>query len=256
MTAAAPIIELVDVDVSREDAPETVLVRRVNWRIAAGEFWVVGGDQASGKTSLLATAASLNRPASGQLRVFGRDLARASEADQVDWRRRIGFVYEHGGRLLTHLTVAENVALPLQYHLGLDEAALDARVGELLAMAELQSHADFMPSHLNLHLQQRVALVRALAVPTEVLFLDNPLSGLGARDVRWWLGFLRDLQSKPAASGESLSIVATCIDFRSWLDVGSRFAMIQDGQFRVIGGREQLVGSQEAAVREFLVNGI
>jgi len=250
------VIELVDVDVVHEESPEAVLVRNVRWRVAQGDFWVIGGEQASGKTSLLATAAGLNRPASGTLRIFGRELLQASETEQVDWRRRIGFVYENGGRLLTHLTVAENIALPIQYHLDLDEAQLTARVNELLAFAELQPYAHLTPSRFNLRLQQRVALVRALATPTQVLFLDNPFSGLGVRDVRWWLQFLRDLQARHAAKGEPITIVATCNDFRGWLDVGSQFAIIQETQFRTIGGREQLSASQEPVVRDLFVNEI
>src|SRR2546422_994407 len=96
------VIELVDADIVHEEAPATVLLRNVRWRVAEGEFWVIGGDRASGKSSFLATAAGLNRPASGTLRIFGHDLAQASEAEQVDWRRRMGFVYEQGGRLLSH----------------------------------------------------------------------------------------------------------------------------------------------------------
>lgn len=254
MNPTSIIIELVDVDVVHEAAPETVLVNGVRWRIAQGEFWVIGGEQASGKTSLLATAAGLNRPASGTLRIFGRELLQASEAEQVDWRRRIGFVYENGGRLLTHLTVAENIALPIRYHLPCDDAEVDVRVNELLALGELEAYANLAPSRLNPRLQQRVALIRALATPTQVLFLDNPLSGLGARDARWWLQFLRDLRQKHAAGGEPLTIIATCNDFRGWLDVASQFAIIQETQFRPIGGRDQLAASQESVVRDLFLN--
>ena len=248
------IIELNGVDVVHEDAPDVVLVRGVNWRIARGEFWAIGGDQASGKTSLLGTAAGLNRPAAGTLKIFGRELSEATEAEQVEWRRRIGFVFENGGRLLSHLSVAENVALPLDYHLDSDEAQTKARVEELLAQGELTAYAHARPSRLSPRVQQRVSLVRALAVATRVLFLDNPLGGLGLRETRWWLGFLRDLQSRLAAKGEPLAIVATGNDFRGWLDTASHFAIIEGAQLRVLGGREQVIASEEPAVREFLVN--
>ena len=250
------IIELVDVDIAHEDAPATVLVHKVRWRVAGGEFWVVAGDQASGKSSLLATAASLNRPVSGTLRLFGRELAQAKEAEQVDWRRRIGFVYENGGRLFSHLTVAENIALPLQYHLDLDPEKLNARVGQLLALAELEPHAEQMPSQLPVRTQQLVALARALAVPTEILFVDNPLSGLGFRDARWWLSMLGEMQTRRKTEGKPLTIVATCSDFRGWVDIASHFAVLQAGQFRIIGGRDQLLGNQEPLVRELVASAI
>jgi ABC-type transporter Mla maintaining outer membrane lipid asymmetry ATPase subunit MlaF len=175
------IIELSDVDVLQEDG-FAVLLRAVNWRIAPGDFWVVSGGPSSGKTSLLATAAGLNRHGGGTLRIFGRDLAEAAEEEQVEWRRRIGFVFENGGRLLHHLTLVENLALPLQYHLELDEQEVQTKVAEMLERAELQSHAQTTPSRLTVRARQRAGLMRALAVPTQVLFLDNPLRGLSARE--------------------------------------------------------------------------
>lgn len=246
------IIELSGVNVTHVDAPETVVARTVDWRIACGEFWVVGGAQSSGRTSLLMTAAGLNRPAAGTLRIFGCDLAEAGEEDQVGWRRRIGFVFEHGGRLFSHLNVAENIALPLQYHHDLDDAAALTKVNELLAKLDLQKHADQSPSRLSLPVQQRVSLARALAAASEILFLDNPLWAMSARDGRWWLNFLNELKRTHAPGSPPLTLVASADDFRGWLDVADRFAILEGGRLQVIGGREQVEGSQEPVVREFL----
>lgn len=247
------VIEMADLDIVHEAATQRVLVRQVNWRIARGEFWVVGGDQASGKTSLLSTAAGLNRPASGTLRIFGRDLQQATEQEQVEWRKRIGFVFEYGGCLFSHLSVAENIALPLQYHLDLDETQTTAKVAKLLDWAGLRSFADLAPSRLNPAIQQRVSLVRSLATPTEVLFLDNPLSGLSVREARWWLKSLRDLHEQRTSESEPMTIITTSGDFHGWLDVANRFAVIQDSGFLVVGGKQELTASQNVAVRDFLV---
>jgi phospholipid/cholesterol/gamma-HCH transport system ATP-binding protein len=241
------LIELSGVDVHWEGGTSPVL-RGVNWRIARGECWAVGGAPGSGKSSLLATGAGLNRPGAGTLRVFGRDLAEATEEEQVDWRRRIGFVFENGGRLLSRLTVAENVALPMRYHLDMDDAQVGERVGQLLTRAELRTQARMMPSRLNLRLQQRAGLARALAVPTEVLFLDNPLSGLGPRDVRWWIGYLRELRK----NNDTLAVVATCESFGPWLELATHFAVIDGEQFRVLGEREQALANTDSVVRELL----
>lgn len=246
------IIELSGVDVVPESGSDALL-HGVNWRIAAGDFWAVSGGPESGKTLLLATAAGLNRPGAGTLRIFGRDLAEATEEEQVEWRRRIGFVFENGGRLLHHLTLAENLALPLQYHLELDEQEVQKKVEEMLERAELQSHAQTTPSRLSVRARQRAGLMRALAVPTQVLFLDNPLGGLPAREERWWLETLRELPAHYATpGGQPLAIVASSDDFRAWLDLASRFALIQGEQFRVLGGREQLDANKEPSIREFL----
>ena len=250
-------IELAGVPVTHhEDALDTVVVRDVNWRIGAGEFWVVGGRPSSGKSSLLMTAAGLSRPGGGTLRIFGEDFRAAKEKDRLVWRQRIGFVFEQSGRLFSHLTVARNIALPLQYRHAIPDEEIVARVDEVLTETELQDYASYMPSRLGQGLQQRVALARALASPVEVLFLDNPLSTLSLRESRWWLGFLRELHKDRLTSDKPLAIVASADDFRGWIGVANQFAVVEGGQFRVIGGREQVEAAAEPTVRELLTSEI
>ena len=262
MNALAPLIELSDVAITHFDAAETVLIRQVNWSIGRGDFWVVGGRSSSGKSSLLLTAAGLNRPAGGSMRIFGKDLAEAKEKDQVSWRHRIGFVFEYGGRAFNHLTVAENIALPLRYHSAAGEEQIQAKVDEVLARAHLRTHAQHFPSLLSLAVQQRVALGRALSTTAtleelpEVLFLDNPLSTLSLRECRWWLDFLRQLRESPASGGNHVTIVASADDFRGWSEVADQFAVLENDRFRIVGGREQLTADQEPIIQELLGTGI
>lgn len=250
--SAPPTVELLGVDVSHPSAPANILLEGVDWQIASGEFHVVAGEQGSGRTALLVAAAGLSRPAAGTVRLFGHDLAAASESEQAEWRQRIGFVFEHGGRLLSHLTVAENVALPLQYHLGLDAAEAHGRADALLDASGLSAFGAVTPSRLSVRLQQRASLVRALAVPKDVLFLDNPLSGTTARGGEWWLDVLRRLQAERPAGEPPLTIVATCDDFGPWLELATHFALIEGRHFRPLGGRAALTEGGDAAVRDFL----
>ncbi|MGD1019224.1 MAG: ATP-binding cassette domain-containing protein [Verrucomicrobiia bacterium] len=250
-------IELAGVQVTHHaDPSDAVVMRDVNWRIGAGEFWVVGGRPSSGKTSLLLTAAGLNRPAGGTLRIFGQDFSSAKERDREAWCRRIGFVFEQSGRLFSHLTVARNIALPLQYRQDSEEREIVARVEELLTQTQLRDYASYMPGQLGLGAQQRVGLARALASPIEVLFLDNPLSTLSLHEGRWWLDFLRQLHKNRLVDGKPLTIVASADDFRGWIGLANQFAVVEGGQFRVIGGREQVEGAAEPAVRELLTSEI
>jgi len=225
------LVELAGVDVL-DEATGDVVLRGVNWQVKRGECWAVGGGPGSGKSALLATAAGLHRPGGGTLRLFGQNLAAASEETQVSWRRRIGFVFAHGGRLFSQLTVAENIALPVRYHEGGDEPA---RVQAALARAELAAVAAAMPSRLPQRLRQRAALMRAVIVPVEMLFLDEPLTGQSAREVRWWTDFLREQQRA------GVTVVATCGDFVPWRGLADRFAVIKD---------KQLLASEPAGMSE------
>jgi len=100
--------------------------------------------------------------------------------------------------------------------------------------------------------QQRVSLLRALAEPTKVLFLDDPLTGLGPSGARWWLTFLRDQRAEQAARGEPLAIVATADDFSGWVEVADRFAVIENQQLRVLASRDEALAYQQSAFRELL----
>src|SRR5687768_2222115 len=138
MAETTPVIEFVNVDVvGAELRADTVRIHDVTWRINPGEFWCVGGLPGTGKTDLLTTAAALQRPGKGEHYIFGQNLARLEEADQLKERLRIGLVFQAGGRLFAHLTVLENLALPICYHqnIALEEAR--ERVRAVLEFVEL-----------------------------------------------------------------------------------------------------------------------
>jgi phospholipid/cholesterol/gamma-HCH transport system ATP-binding protein len=250
--ADAAAIELVDGQISYMDDPEVVLIQDVKWRIGVGDFWVVSGRPLSGKSALLMTTGGLNRPVRGMLRILGQDMAEAHENDRVNWRQRIGYVFEQRGRLFSLLNVAQNIALPMQYHPGMKEADIAARVDKLLTLTGLQDYAGQMPSHLSLSVQQRVGLARALALSPEVLFLDNPLSTLSLRECRWWLDFLGQLQESRRTEGKPLTLVASADDFRGWNSVAKQFAVVEGGRFHAVGGRDELSASTEPVVQDFL----
>src|SRR5438093_11456193 len=98
---------------SMRDA-ETITVEEVDWNVAPGDFWAIGGLHGSGRSDLLMMAGGLMGPAGGSYSFFGNEMP-IFEGELLPQRLRLGFVF-NDGNLLNQLTVAQNVALPLRYH--------------------------------------------------------------------------------------------------------------------------------------------
>jgi phospholipid/cholesterol/gamma-HCH transport system ATP-binding protein len=244
----ATVVEAVDMEAVSARNPDVVLVRNCNWKVAAGDFWLVTGAHGAGKSDFMATASGLHRHNGGTLRLFGQDTSRMREADTLATRVKIGFVFKSGGRMFPDLTVAENIALPLQYHRHMTPEALAKVVGDLAELTGLGDVAKEKTRDLTSNWISRVGLARALALQPELLFLDEPLSGLEARHRRWWLDFVSRLCSGSAGlAGGGMTVIAAASDPDEWMDRAQQFALIRDRSFEVIT-RDQLARAEAAWV--------
>jgi ABC-type transporter Mla maintaining outer membrane lipid asymmetry ATPase subunit MlaF len=237
--SGAPLVEVIDASITGSRTRRSV-ASHVDWRVASEEFWLIGGRQGSGKTAFLSTIAGLQRPRAGLIRLFGEDLSHLPEPELLKQRTRIGFVFKGGGRMFAGLTVAENVALPLRYHWQWNDEKAGERVHAILEATELTDEADSTAQILGWGRQQRVGLARALALNPELLFLDEPLSGLEARDRRWWRSFLDTLsQGAPLTEGRKVTMIATTNDFGSWSGGSHHRGLLQEGRWQQYGeGKE------------------
>jgi len=246
-----PAIEMRGVNVAAMRDASFTVVEDVNWSVAAGEFWVIAGQEHSGKSDLLMLAAGLMPPAAGSYKLFGNDTSNFGEAELAE-RLRVGFVFQ-GGHLFNQLTIAENIALPLQYksNLALDAAATEVK--GLLELMELTPLADVTPSNMAANWRQRAALARALILRPEMLLLDNSLSGLGARHLQWWLRFLDQLSRGHAQfDGRPMTIVVTADDLRPWQNARRNFALLRDEKFIPLGSWNEIETAKDSIVKELL----
>ena len=158
----------------------------LNFTIEPGEFRYVLGPSGAGKTTLLRLLYLSLRPSRGLITMFGHELATTPRADLAALRRRIGVVFQDF-RLLDHVTVAENVALPLRIA-GASEAEIRQHVPELLGWVGLTDQMNARPPTLSGGQKQRVAIARAVIIKPDLLLADEPTgnidSALGLRLLR------------------------------------------------------------------------
>jgi len=164
----------------------------VSLALAPGSFTAVMGPSGSGKSTLLNCAAGLDRPSAGRVVVGGSDLTAMSPDAVTRLRRdRIGFVFQ-AYNLVGHLTVAENIALPLL----LGGRAPDAHLRRyLMAAVGLDGTADRLPGELSGGQAQRVAIARALITRPAVVFADEPTGALDSHTGDQVLDVLRTTAS-------------------------------------------------------------
>ena len=246
-----PAIEMSGVTVAAMRDASFTVVEDVNWSVASGEFWVIGGQEHSGKSDLLMLAAGLMPPVKGSYKLFGNDTKDFGEAELAE-RLRVGFVFQ-GGQLFNQLTIAENVALPLCYQKNLSPDAAAPEVNELLELMELSPLADVTPSNIAANWRQRAAFARALILKPEILLLDNPLAGLGARHLHWWLRFLdRLFRGHEHFGGGRMTLVVTADDLRPWQGARRQFALLNSKKFIPLGSWNEVETAGDPVVKELL----
>ena len=164
--------------VSKEYPGEPPALSDVTLHVAKGEFVFLTGPSGAGKSTLLRLVFCAEAPTSGQLLLFGRNVARVSSGE-IPWvRRHIGVVFQDF-KLLPERTIGENVALPLEVR-SLPRREIRRKVQGLLRSVGLEHRAGKYPPSLSGGEQQRVAVARALAADPALLLADEPTGNLDA----------------------------------------------------------------------------
>jgi putative ABC transport system ATP-binding protein len=181
------------------------VLKDVDLDVEEGEFIVIGGPSGSGKTTLLNIVGGIDKPTSGRIIVFGEDLEAKDEDFLASFRcNNIGFVFQ-SYNLVSTLTVAENVAFPMEWARK-EENHVRKRVEELLGLVGLQHRAEHFPFQLSGGEQQRVAFARALANDPPLLLVDEPTGNLDVKTSK------RIIQILAAMKNEGKTIIVATHD--------------------------------------------
>ncbi|MDD5564915.1 MAG: ABC transporter ATP-binding protein [Thermoanaerobaculaceae bacterium] len=193
----AAVVELIEVSKSYRRGDELVhALRGVTFTLAGGEMVALVGPSGCGKSTTLNLVAGVDRPDSGAVVVAGADLATAGEAVLVRARRHsIGIVFQ-SFHLMPHLTVEENIALPLALDGGRDAA----RVLDLIRRVGLEHRRDHFPAQLSGGEQQRTAVARALVHRPAVVLADEPTGALDSASGAAVLRLMDDLRREEGSA--------------------------------------------------------
>jgi len=154
-----------------------LIMEALEFSVARGEVFVIMGGSGSGKSTLLKHLIGLKPPAEGTILFDGEDYHRSDAAGRKRLLRRMGVLYQNGA-LWSGLTLAENVALPLEEFTSLDARDVADVVALKLALVGLRGFEGYYPSAISGGMRKRAALARAIALDPDVLFFDEPSSGL------------------------------------------------------------------------------
>ncbi|TAG21780.1 MAG: ABC transporter ATP-binding protein [Rhodobacterales bacterium] len=225
-------------DAVKSYGPVTAL-HGVSLAIADNEFFTLLGPSGCGKTTLLRLIAGFETITSGEIRLFGQDIARLEPN-----HRPVNTVFQNYA-LFPHLTVLENVAFGLKMQ-GVDAPTRSSRAGKMLEMVHLSQFADRMPAQLSGGQQQRVALARALAPAPKVLLLDEPLSALDLKLRQAMRVELKQLQEETG-----ITFVFVTHDQEEALTMSDRIAVMSNGSVQQTGTAREIY---EAPVNRFVAD--
>lgn len=148
----------------------------VSFNIRSGAFYFLSGASGAGKTTLLRLIYQLHKPSRGQIKLFGRPTENMSRNEITDLRHKMAIVFQEYS-LLSHMTVFDNIALPLRVR-GISDAKIKKLVAKVLEWVGLGKYADANPKSLSGGQQQRVSVARAIITQPAILLADEPTGNL------------------------------------------------------------------------------
>jgi phospholipid/cholesterol/gamma-HCH transport system ATP-binding protein len=228
--SAEPVI--VTQDLVKAFGSQTVL-SGVNLEVKPGETLVIMGGSGCGKSTLLRLLIGSLQPTGGRIALFGEDLSSLDEDGLDKVRKRFGILFQSGA-LFQSMTLAENVALPLEEHTALDRTIIDIQVKIKLELVGLREHAEKLPSEISGGMKKRAGLARALALDPQILFYDEPSAGLDPVTSAEIDQLIVDLTRKLGVT----SVVVTH-EMDSAFTIADRMVMLDKGRVLKIGTRDE-----------------
>ena len=225
---------------------EREILHGINFEVTRGETLVILGGSGSGKSTLLRTLVGLQEASSGEVWIRGQDIAKLSEGEMDEIRKKIGLSFQ-GGALFGSMTVGENVSLPLREHTELEESTIQIIMRLKLEQVGLAGFENYMPSQLSGGMKKRAAVARAMSMDPEILFFDEPSAGLDPIIAAGIDELILELKR-----AFHMTIIVVTHELASAFLIADRMLLIDKGNIVALGTTEEMRSSTQPRVRQFL----
>ena len=222
-----------------------VALKDINLEIADGETLAIIGGSGSGKSTLLRLMIGLIKPTSGEIWIGNDEISHMNEKEMLRVRLKMGMVFQYSA-LFDSMTVGDNVAFGLVEHTDYSKEKIQSVVREKLRQVGLEGVEDRMPNELSGGMKKRVSLARAIAFGPEIIFYDEPSSGLDPVTTTK----IDDLIIETQRALNVTSIVVTH-DMVSACRIANRIAMVYNGELIAVDTVENFKKIQDPRVKEF-----
>jgi len=229
-----------------------VIQRDLNFTVQRGDIFIIMGGSGSGKSTLLRHLIGLQAPAQGEVFYDGESFWQAEPAERERLMRRFGILYQSGA-LWSSMTLAENVALPLEQYTALSPRQISELVSFKLALVGLAGFEAYYPSELSGGMQKRAGLARAMALDPDMLFFDEPSAGLDPISSRRLDDLILELRDSLGAT-----VVVVTHELASIFTIGTNSVLLDaDAKTMIAQGhpKKLLAESQDPRVHQFLTRG-
>jgi phospholipid/cholesterol/gamma-HCH transport system ATP-binding protein len=247
--AGEPIIQVNHLDMGYGSF---ILMRDLNFTVHHGDIFIIMGGSGCGKSTLLKILIGLKEPLRGRVMYGDLSLWEADPPERELVMRRFGVLYQSGA-LWSSMTLAENVALPLQLYTTLRPAQMREIVSLKMALVGLAGFEEFYPSEISGGMRKRAALARAMALDPDILFFDEPSAGLDPVSAKLLDDLILELRDALGTTivvvTHELASIFAIANNSVYLDVETR-TMTASGD-----PKKLLAESQDPNVRNFLTRG-
>jgi phospholipid/cholesterol/gamma-HCH transport system ATP-binding protein len=225
---------------------EKAILRGVSFDVREGEVFFIIGSSGVGKSVLIKQLVGLLSPDSGQILLDGEDVTRLDERRMYAVRRKCAMVFQHS-TLFDSMTCAENVALPLRKHRGLDHEEAHAEALRRLAQVRMDRYGESYPAELGDGMRKRVAIARALTLEPSYVLFDEPTTSLDPVSARRIDRLIKELRDTLGTT----SIVVSH-DLTSIFGIADRVAMLYQGLVHALGTPAEIRASRDPVVEQFI----